>query len=360
MDETEYYTSNRISGFKKRYLIFLISFLAIIIVVWGVLWIKMADYQKGIDSSAAEDGNGQNDYFGSNSVDYEKIAQESFYEYIGSLSTDDWISIYRTSFPDSIDTDEDVIKLIQSKVLPYKNNGFRASDYSEENPAFLIGTKDNAVASFVFSKGIDGLCINKARVFETGDETITINAYSDAIIEINGNILEVPEVSCEQITVEDCDDLLINPVNLSIYEIDGVINPDVSIDIENSFKTFDNYYYQIDENNEGLMSKSEEFVKSLLRYYSQGKNNISGNMGAVLAHVDSSSPAAKVIRNTESGLEWVTPDNSISMEVNSSPACILSENCVFTEVDCECGNIYRVYFVKDDSGYRIVQFACVQ
>lgn len=358
MDEMEY-ESNKVSGFKKGYLIFIAVLVVIVIGVWAFVWIKLSDYQKDVDSSSEEISVGTGELSAEEKFALQNKAQECFSRYLDQMSDSDWISAYRASNPDSIDSDEEILSLLREKVFPFKSGKFRAFDYTDDNPSFLLGTKDNAVAAFSLSKNGEDYSVNEVKVFERGEGAVTFTAYSGGVISINGIVLEGYQVSEEEVTVEGYENDLINPVKISTYAVDGIINPDVEIQVENSFKTFDDFYYKAIDDNNGLVAKSEDFVRALLRYYSQGKSNLKGNMGAVLALVDSSSEAAKVIRNTESGLEWVPPSD-IPLDVECSDVCELADNCRFTEVNCASGNIYRVYFIDNGNGYKIMQFSCVQ
>ena len=358
MDYMEYEFENE-SGFKRRYRVFVFCLIAVLIVVWAVLFYKLFDYQNKTDASNINGNIDNSDISAKNQTDNLMETQEFCLDYINSLDDSKWIYIYRENNPDCIDSDEDIVNFLRENVYPYKSSVFRAYDYSDDAPAFCMGAKDKAVASFVFSQQNDAYELKDAKIFVCGNENITIKTFADASVAVNGIIYEGQPESEEYATVDGYEEELINPISMNSYTISGVINPDVNVSIDNSFETFDNFYYPLAEGQDELISKSEEFVKTLLRYYSQGKNNIQGNMSAVLALVDSSSEAAKVIRNTESGMEWVPADNSISLEVSCNAVCRLADNCIFAEVNCESGNIYRVYYLDTGSGYKIVQFACV-
>lgn len=357
MDYMEYEFENE-STFKKRFRVFVICLLVLLIAVWVVLFFKLFNYQNKTDAANAGIES-EDDSSSVNKTDDILKTQDYCLNYINGLDDAKWIDIYKECNPDCIDSDEDIVKLLKENIFPYRNSAYRAYDYSDDAPAFCIGSEDKAVASFVFSKSNDNFELKNAKIFEFGNETLSFKAYADASISINDVLFAGTPENEEYVTVDGYEENLINPISINSYSVAGVINPEANILVDNAYETFDGFYYPIADDTDELISKSEEFVKTLLRYYSQGKNNIQGNMSAVLALVDSSSEAAKVIRNTESGMEWVTADNSISLEVSCEAVCRLADNCVFAEVNCESGNIYRVYYLDTDSGYKIVQFACV-
>lgn len=358
MNYMEYESENK-SGFKKRFSIFVICLIALLIIAWAALFLKMLDYQNKTDAADGSDHVSKNEMASNNSVENLINTQEYCLNYIKQLDDDKWIELYRANKPDCIDSDEDIVGFLRENIYPYKSSIYRAFDYSNDKPAFCLGTKDMCVASFVFLHNNEDFELSNGNIFKFGDENISINAFSDASVFINDILFEGQPDAEEVAVLDGYEDALINPISMNSYSISDVINPDVSINVDDSFETFDGFYYPKAHDHDELISKSEDFVKTLLRYYSQGKNNIQGNMSAVLALVDSSSEAAKVIRNTESGMEWVPSDNSISLEVECEAVCKLADNCIFAEVNCKSGNIYRVYYLDTGSGYKIVQFACV-
>ena len=353
-------------GFIKGYLIYLSVLLAVLIAVLSFVWVKLIKYQRGIDSEAVKSGEGDFAIEAEGDLEAEiddaalnSAAMAVFSDYIDSLSDGDWVELYKNSNPQCLDKDEDIIQFLRENVLSYKNSRFRASDYTVDEPKFLIGTKSEGKASFILEKSGTNYSILNVNILKKGEESVTFTAYEGALIHINGNDFaqEADEKSFAE--VSDYVQEMNNPSQLNVYTLNALINPEALIEVENSYAASDGIYYESVIDASDFVRKSEDFIKALLKYYSQGKSNVEGNMANVLSHVDGQSEAAKVIRETKSGLEWVTPQE-ISYEVTSSEVCKMADNCRFVEVTSAADNIYRVYFLDTGGGYKIVQFACVK
>ena len=351
------------SKFKKAYLIFLAICVALVAIAFVVLWIKLYSYQKNLDSNALNENSAvESDFSDSSPIDTkedEHNAQMAFEEYVDSLTEDEWCVLYRQSHPSCIDSDEDIKGFINEHIIPACASKYRAADYTSSSPKYLIGSEDSAVASFIMSKTGDNWIVSESRILTAGSESISLTVAGGCELSSGSTILDAIEPSTKTATVDDYSEDLIEPVILCSYEFNNCINADASFDFVNAYKSNDGIYYSTEEDTSEFVSKAEAFVKALLKCYIEGKTNYQANISATLAHVDSSSTAAKVIRETESGLEWTTPDNSISLNIVSSPVCVVADNCRFVEVTCENGSVYKVFFLDRGNGFKIVQFYCL-
>lgn len=372
----EPYTEPSLSRFGKGYLIYLGVILGLVLAVLIFLWIKLSSYQEGIDNPAVSGTQTTSDTAAGasvnpaavSSIESERAAQQCFTDYVDALTIEDWIRIYRDSHPDSADSDEDITAFINASVLPAKSSKLRAADYDLSSPKYLICTDENVVASFVLEGSGENWQIKECRILATGATSLTIEAPKGCELRINGaditgniddsTLGESGIIRFEEATTLDgYEEDLVNPVIMCEYVIDNLIGENPTIEVPNSFLSLDGKYYSTTEDTDGLINRADSFVKAMLNCYAQGKNNIDGNLGNALSYVDSSSPAAKIIRDTKSGLEWTPPDSSISLKTQSHDLCVLADNCRFVEVTCASGSTYRVYFIDTGNGYKIVQFA---
>lgn len=363
MNDFQYDTDERrISGFAKRYLIFLAVALVLVIAVLIFLWFKLDNYQKEADNEVASDTqalSGISEGFG---IESDLEAQQYFENYINSLSTADWIGIYRQSHPESLDSDENIEAFVNETILPALSSRYRCSDYSSSSPRFMIGTGSNVIASFILAPKDGSWEISEAKILTAGSGTLTVTAAKNCEIRINGtelysDSLTLADISESTAELQDYTPDLTNPVIFNTCTVTGLLDSNPTVESGNSYLSEDGIYYETVEDTDGLLSQAKSFVEAMLNCYAQGKNNIDGNLSKALAYVDSSSSAAKIIRETKSGLEWTPPDSSISLNTTCSPLCILADNCRFAEVFCESGNIYKVYFLDRQKGYKIVLFS---
>lgn len=348
---------------KRAYLIYLTVCLSLVAGILLAFWVKLTSYQNGIDLEAAavaeESLESAEDGPSIDTAEDERNAQQAFEDYINSLSVEEWCVLYRQSHPASIDSNEAIAGLVNERILPAITSKYRAADYSASSPRFIIGSEEEAVASFILSKSGNNWAVTDTKILIGGSNAVSLTIAKGCELSSGSDILNQIEPSTALASVDDYAEDLVEPSVLCTYDFTDCISEEASFDFANAYHACDGVYYLTEEDTSDFISKSESFVKALLNCYAQGKTNYQANISATLGHVDSSSSAAKVIRETESGLEWTPPDSSISFNLTDSPVCILADNCRFVEVTCESGSVYRIFFLDRGNGYKIVQFYCL-
>lgn len=359
-DYNEYYGEER-SKFKVGYLVFSLILTVLIVATLITLWIKLSSYQKEYEANTQTDVT-VSDYAKKEEEkkNSENASQKCFQEYLDSLGMDDWVAIYKNSFPGQVDSDDDIKTFVAANIIPAQSTAFRASDYTIDSPRFVIGSDDKAVASFVLEGNQEEWKVKESKILIGGDKKVTLSVADGCDIMINGNPISSESAEQTKASVDDYDSDLINPVSLNVYKLEGLLNEEVKIDAGNAYETCDGFYYRTIEDTDGLKEKAESFILALLKCYAEGKNNTDANISNVISHVDSSSSAATTLREAKSGLEWVPSSNSISFDVTDSDVCVVADNCRFVEVSNASGSVYRVFFLDRGDGYRIVQFSYVK
>lgn len=387
------YVDNEISGFKKGYLIYLGILFVLVFGTLITLWVKMGSYQDKVDAEMTEIVSEEAETVSTDEA--ERAAQKCFMDYADSLTLEGWVNLYYASHPDGFDSEEDVTSLITSKVIEPLNERHRASDYSASEPKYIITSEGEPIASFTLVGSDNEWTVASTKVFLGGNETALITAPSDCIVRINGSEItdEFVEVEKTAVAVDGYDDALTNPVIMNTYTISGLLNAESDVTAQGAYLSIDgNFYSSVEDNS--YVEKARSFIESLLHFYASGKENTDGNASAVMSHVASGSKAASIINSAKSGLEWVPPNHSVSYDIECSEVCKVADNCYFVDVAytpkgagaAEDGSaseesdedgsdengdrsadgtkedavkgagVYRVYFLDDGSGYRIVLF----
>lgn len=375
---TIYTNIEKTSRFSKGVRAYVIVFGILIVGVLGFLWTKLFLYQLHLDSE--DQKSAQEEIMGTPEVNSEKAAQTFFKDHLANMNTGDFVEIWKET-RNSYDKDENIEAFLAENIIEKAYDCYKAPGYSIAAPEYLIMDGENVLADFYLKGSLDVWSIDHIDIILNGRESFTATIPQSCLLYINGK-----EVTQDYITQNDTkasvaeyDELLEMPESYVTYNVDGLIaEPDTMTDImvEGSLgeakQAVDGIYYNVSNDPEAFeyQQKAEAFIKQLLDYYSKGKENAEGNMAGVLAHVASGSAAAKIINNSLQGVVWRVADYSVSYGTTPSDVFILANNCICVDVayetvsesnTYETGNgVYRVYFVDDGNGYRIVQFAGIQ
>ena len=350
------------SGFKKRYLIYLGVLLLVVLSLLTALWIRMKHYQESVDAESTEAVNEEVQEV--STEDIERAAQKVFTEYADSLTLEGWVDLYYQEHPSHFDSEEDVKALITEKILNANTSRYRASDYTMDEPKYLITDGETPLFEVSLTGSEENWEITEKRLFIGGSESAVITAPSDCVLKINGGELseEYAEVEKAAASVDGYDEELTDPVIMNTYTVSNLLNADSDVTAEGASLSIDGNFYMVADTGEDLTSRASSFIKSLLDYYASGKENTDANESEVLSYVAGGSRASAIINSAKSGLEWVTPDHSVTYSIETSEALKLADNCCLVDVSYgpEGGEddtgVYRVYFLDEGSGYRIVLF----
>lgn len=352
---------NNENKFKKGYLIYLGILFAICLIVLAFLWIKLKGFQETADEAALLEAANNTEISAEQSQIY---ARKCFADYADNMTLDSWVSLYYQSHPEHYDKEEDVKAFITENILSGQLERFKASDYTEDAPKFVITRDNEPVASFILSGNNEDWAVTDSYMLIHGDKSFDISAPADITVTINGYEInnESADISKNAVAVDGYDEDLVNPVIMNNYQIRSLLSEESEVVASNAYLSVDGNFYSI-SSEEDLKDKAESFIMSLLKYYSSGKENTDAHASEVLSHVQSASSAAKIINAAKSGLEWVVADHSSTYEVECSPTCKIADNCCFVDVSYnknsegeDSFSVYRVYFLDSGDGYKIVLF----
>lgn len=378
----EYYEENNKSKYFKGYGIYVLILTFVLIMVLAVLWFKLSSFQKDTEDGGVSDtGSGTESMYSYSDEEIERAVQSAFTSYLEGMGETQWISLYRESHPECLENDNNISQFITEKIINSGYECYKDAEYSLNKPVYLLMKGDDILASFEMSGSDLNWSVAKADVLIEGLESFEAYVPADCILYINDNAVTGEDYikDSQTASVSEYDEDLSNPTMWNHYVITGLIRqPEVySVRVEgnngdSTRLSADGYYYRIinEENAASYSDTAEKFVRTLLDYYAKGKDNYESNMSAVLSYVASGSAAAAVIRETASGMEWMTPDYSVRYITVPSDVYILSDNCICVDITYSKENseeeaqteegIYRVYLLDAGNGYKIVQFAGIK
>jgi len=374
---TIYTNIEKTSRFSKGVRLYVIIFGILIFGTLAFLWTKLFLYQLHIDSDEQKEM--QEEILGDGDINSEKAAQEFFEDHLSNMRASDFANIWNETNT-VFDSQETVEVFMEDNIINSGYECYKATDYSIDAPKYLLMKDNQTIAEFYLKGAVDVWSIDHIDIFLSGQESFSATIPESCKLLINGKEVSTEYSSGETAaSVDSYGDQLVLPEKYLSYTVNNLIkapDPATDITVESSSgeakQAVDGVYYNVLNESDAVeyKEKANAFIKQLLDYYSKGKENAEGNMAAVLGHVASGSQAAEVIRNSLSGVVWRVADYSVSYGTTPSDVYVLASNCFCVDIayetvsesnTYETGNgVYRVYFVDEGNGYRIVQFAGIQ
>lgn len=348
--------------FKIALLIYSALLVITIFTVWIILWGRLSGYQKNIDNEqAAAEMDKQ-----------EKRAPQLFItNAVDTFSKDDWISLW-TNNSSGLDKEDDINSVIETTILSSPLSLWKAPDYSDSNLAYLVTNDNGDIARLHITKSNETYMIDAGEILINGEFDSQITVPKSCEVYCNNILLDESYISDDSGSMsndlKDYEDSLINPTAYCTYSVNGLLSePELTVangDDSFTINTDSNGDYYLVLNDSGTYkNEAESFVKSLLYYYSQGKNSASANMASATSHVASGSSAQSIIRQSLDGVLWRYPTNA-TYETVASDVYVIADNCYFVDIyyketgaDEDSTQIYRVYFLDLGSGFKIYSFA---
>lgn len=367
--------------FFKFYRIYIAVVTVLLIGVLVFLWVKLSGFQKDFEKGNLEQlADGQADSTLSDE-ERERIAQLCFENYVGGLKMDDYVNLWYEANPTHFDSEESVKNFISESIINSNTERYKAPDFSLQAPLYYIVADKEPLMSVALAANGNDYSVDKAQLLFKAEEVFSIEIPANCTFCVNGTDVSEEYKSGEPqaVIVDDYDEELVNPAMIDTYIIDNLIAlPDEGaikvkcddLSLGASLSVDGKYYASLDTvSGIEYQNKADDFIKSLLGYYTKGKENAESNMKEVLSHVASGSKAYKVINDSYSGIVWTTADNSINYGVRHSDVYVLADNCYCVDVDyrdensieaSKTGGVYRVYFLDDGDGFHIVNFAGIK
>lgn len=348
------------SFFKKGLSIYLFILCSIFIVILAILWSKLNNYQKEINNNESI-------------LEQEKLSKRApqllFENTYNSMTVDDWVNAYYETNPNSLNREEDIRNMINSSILSADTSLWKASDYTDNAPIFLVKEDDSEIAKFYITGKNNNISVTKIEILLKGSYSDEITVPASCTVLCNNKVLDISLAEdVDSNLPDDYKDDLINPVSYKRYKVNELLSEaEFTIESSDNSYTIDtdvagNYYLVLSEGSQ-YQSEAENFVKALLNFYSQGKTSASTNMATALNYVASGSTASSIIKQSLDGVLWRYPTN-ISYETSFSDTYVIADNCYFVDIYYKDANsesdekeIYRVYFINLGNGFKIYSFA---
>lgn len=348
--------------FYKVLLIYIVILAVASIVVSTLLWKKLDDYQRDIDSQKA-----QEEY----ALSLARAPQLFFDNYMSAMTTDDWIKIWYETYPEHFDPENVIREYIEKNFMNGNISYWKSPVYKTEAPVYLMKDEERELAEIYLAGKDLNWNVDHIKLFVAGDNASSITVPSGCNVFCNDIQLDERYVveTIDSVGLEDYKDSLVNPVTYSTYRVDGLIGSQ-SLMVKPSDESKglvidenDEFYLTLNTSDkETYRQKADNFIRALVTYYARGKVDTAENMNMVLAHVVSDSKAGKIIRQSYDGVLWKPSDYSITYNTTVSDVFVLADNCYAVDVsyentrNAEDASCYRVYILNLGSGFKIYDF----
>ena len=256
------------------YFIYLAVLIIISSVILLVLWIKLADYQKGIDAkqqalAAAPTPTPV-------PKDETKEAQAAFEKYADTISVSDWTSLWMDTRTDDPEDREAVEGYFTKALAEEKVSYYLDLMYDEETPVYKIKIGDKDAARVFMSRDMTGHW-NKASVelVLKGDHEVKDVLPSGMGLLVNGNPAQPTEETEDHFPYSSIENVLTDQIVWNIYDIkDMLTEGEVSYENSESFiwSEDDDCYLALadDVPADDLMQRAEGFFKAYMNYTMSG------------------------------------------------------------------------------------------
>ncbi len=378
------------------YFIYLAVLIILSTVVLAVLWIKLADYQKGIDEkeralAAAPTPTPV-------PKDETKEAQAAFEKYADSLTAADWAAMWMDN--NSSSQDPELLAAVNdyfTKALAEGGTSYYLDlQYDEETPVYKIkiGDKD---AARVFMKKADMMgkwMPDGVEVVLQGDYEVQEELPSGMQLLVNKSPVSPTEETADHFPNSSIKDILVNPVVWNVYDVKGLlVEPEVDYENGDDFiwSEDDGCYLALAKDiPDEVTERAEKFFRAYMNYTMSGGagwkayraaveagepnsgNPVAGRFAACVAYVPSDSYAYSMLQkafdSTCYGLAYTNHDYGL-METRGPVRW--ADNCIGVDFfyhayadlngqrkDYSGGDqVFRVFFINNDGSWKIWAFS---
>lgn len=379
------------------YFIYLAVLIILSTVVLGVLWFKLADYQKELDAKQQAQAAAPTPT--PMPKDEIKEAQAAFEKYADGLTVSDWTALWMDTRKNDPE-DEAAVSGYFTKALAEEGTTYYLDlMYDEDSPVYKIKIGDKDAARVFMSKGMTGNWgMASVELVLKGDHEIKDELPSGMELLINGQPAAASGETVDHFPYTGIENMMTDPVVWNVYDVEGMLT-----EAEVSYANEDGFVWSDDDNcylamaddvpTEDIMQRAEGFFKAYMNYtmsggagwreYNREKeaaaangtaapgNPVWGRFAACAAYTPSDSVAYSMLQkafdSTCYGLAYSNHDYGL-METRGPIRW--AGNCVGVDFyyhayatingqrkDYSGGDqLFRVYFINRDGSWKIWAF----
>lgn len=351
--------------FKKAFFIYLGVLIVLCIVVIGILWRFLANYQAKIDADEEA-----RQY----AIAVDRAPQLFYDEYIAGLTDDDWASIWCENFAVS-GNDHDAVMTVVSEKFTGDYETFKADEYSKEAPVYLL-TKDGYELAKVYLKGSElEWGIDHVDIMFGDEYSVEAEALEGCELYCNGQLVSEDYIvdTVSHYAPKYYGDKLKDQVKWNVYSIPGQVGEsnisyENSTDLDYIIDTDNLPYYVISgDDAKEFEERAEELVRAVVRLYMMARVDNEAHAQAVIRCLAPDSEAVNFIQLAKTGVRdrHAVTDYRATIEVQNTIKW--AENCYSVDVyhtaagsSTSVVNIddgtYRVFFHDMGDGFKIYWF----
>ena len=382
--------------FRTLYLVYLGLLLVAAFVVIGILWKKLVVFQNAEEEKEMTEERLRKE---------EQAPQLFFMDFVESLDADLLAKEWLADNPDSLDTLDTASAyfndLIESDAEGYKY--FRANDYSDEVPAYIVELGGEKLAEIKLSGKALNWDVSDIEVYAQGSETVCVDIPIGYSVSCNGKVLDdsfISEADIVRFPYDKqreefaYDEVLENEIKWNVYSADGFLTaPKVEItDREGNLLSGEETDSIVAIGSTGSAVKNEDFVRihpdenltkklqdtatgfleAYLIYYTYGKAGIDDHIAKAQSYCFAKSPADKSLINAyEDSVSWAYGHTNLRNEILQLGNPVMwADNCCSVDIEYHAyakrggeeldysrrDEMIRIMLVDMGSGYKVYAF----
>ena len=304
------------------YFIYIGVLIIISMIVLLILWIKLADYQKGLDQKKTALAVSEPTPVPEEEKEKKDIrqAQTAFERYAGSMDAEDWTGLWLKQRPDDPEEESAVSEYFLQAIRDEGTSCYLDPSYDEKAPVYKIkiGSKDAARVTMQ-RDAVGKWTVGDTELLYRGDYSAEDVLPEGMEFLINGNAVGSAEEAEDHFPYSSIRNTLTDPVRWQKYSIDGLLcEPEVGYGNEDGFEWSDddNCYLMLasDVDADDLRQRAEGFFKAYMNYTMSGGagwkdyraaqeagqansgNPVAGRFAACVAYVPSDSVAYSMLQ----------------------------------------------------------------
>ena len=367
----------RNSAFRKGFGIYMIVLSVLCAAALVALWTILARFQAGEDAKLAAEA--EKEAQAAYELDVKRAPQRAFEDFVANMTAEYWTEQWFEANPDSFDNAEQVAEYMGQVFLGENLNYWKAEEYTDEAPAYILKNGSEELAVLTFSGSELGWSVSEVDMRLTGKEEASLEVPENCTVYCNGAALE-ERFAAESVShfadegMEEIEALLTNPTLWSTYTVGGqLFAPQLTAEApadctlvtdEDGFS----FYILSAQEAEPYQTQAETFASTVLHFYMMGASNPYGNANSVKLLAVPNSQVCKLMDSAAEGVSWNTPYPNYTHSVEAGNVIRWAENCLSVDVkyhaegtaegytNVEDGT-YRIYFLDQGTGFGIYGLA---
>ena len=354
--------NKRNSGFRKGFGIYMTILALLCVAALTALWVILSRFQAGEDAKLAAEA--EKEAQAAYELDVKRAPQRAFESFLETMTAEYWTEQWFEQNPDSFDNAEKVTEYMGQVFFGENLNYWKAEEYTEEAPAYIIKNGDEELAVLTFGGSELDWSVSEVDMRLKGKEEASLEVPENCTVYCNGTALaerfatESGSHFAEE-GMEEMDELLTEPVLWNTYTVSGqLFAPQLTAEApadctlvtdEEGFS----FYILSAQEAEPYQAQAETFAEKVLHFYMMGQNNPYVNAHNVKLLAMQNSQVWKLMESAAEGVSWNTSYPHYTHIVEAGNVIRWAENCLSVDVKYHAEGTAEDYTNIEDGTYRV-------